>query len=347
MICTEQPMIFFPPEWYEQDGVMLTWPHPGTDWADMLTEVEKTYFEIACEIVKREKLIIVCPDSNPLKNNFRKEELQQICFFEIPSNDTWARDHGPLCTFRNIKPTINDFGFNGWGGKFTADKDNEITKKLCDSGAFIPGSIYLPHPGFILEGGSIETDGAGTILTTSACLLNANRNRTLKQIDIEARLKEIFGAARVLWLEHGYLEGDDTDSHIDTLARFCHENTICYVQCKDENDIHFETLKKMEQQLQGFRTVEGRPYTLVPLPMVTPLYDEQGKRLPATYANFLIINQAVLLPVYEQDKDQEVIRILEKIFPGKEIIGINCLSLIKQYGSLHCVTMQIPKGFLI
>jgi agmatine deiminase len=347
MILSEQSTIFFPPEWYEQDGVMLTWPHPATDWAGILPEVEKTYFEIAREVVKREKLIIVCPDGNALKKNFRKDELHRIRFFEIPSNDTWARDHGPLCTFCKMKPSIHDFGFNGWGGKFNSDKDNEITKKLFDSGAFIPESIHFPHPDIILEGGSIETDGAGAILTTSACLLNPNRNKTMRQSDIDLRLKEIFGADRILWLDHGFLEGDDTDSHIDTLARFCNGNTICYVQCSDQNDIHYETLKKMEQQLQGFRTVEDKPYTLVPLPMVSPLYDEEGKRLPATYANFLIINQAVLVPIYGQDKDQEVIEVMENIFPGREIIGINCLSLIKQYGSLHCITMQIPKGFLV
>jgi agmatine deiminase len=347
MVSTENPLIFFPPEWYEQDGVMLTWPHQETDWAGMLTEVEKTYFEIAGEIIKKEILIIVCTDRITLKNKFTEEEQLRIRFFEIPSNDTWARDHGPICTFRNMKPVINDFGFNGWGGKFNAEKDNEITRRLFEAGAFITESAYIPQPGFILEGGSIETDGTGTILTTSSCLMNANRNRNMSAGDIELRLKEVLGASRTLWLNHGTLEGDDTDGHIDTLARFCNENTICYVQCKDQKDIHFGTLKKMEQQLQGFLTVEGKPYKLVPLPMVPPLYDEEGRRLPATYANFLIINQAVLLPLYGQDEDQEAVRIMKETFPGREIIGINCLSLIKQYGSLHCITMQIPKGFMV
>jgi agmatine deiminase len=347
IVSTELTLTFFPPEWYEQDGVMLTWPHLGTDWIGILPEVEKTYVEIAREIIKREKLIIVCPDRHIIKNKFSEEELFRILFAEIPSNDTWARDHGPVCTLRNMKPVINDFGFNGWGGRFNADKDNEITKRLFDSGVFIPDSVYLSQPGFILEGGSIETDGAGTILTTSACLLNANRNRTMSAGDIELRLKEVLGATRVLWLNHGYLEGDDTDSHIDTLARFCSEKTICYVQCRDQEDIHFETLKKMEQQLQGFRTVDGKPYQLVPLPMVPPMHDEDGKRLPATYANFLIINKALLLPVYGQGEDKEAVRIMKKTFPGREIIEINCLSLIKQYGSLHCITMQIPKAFLV
>jgi agmatine deiminase len=347
MVSKEKSLIFLPPEWHEQDGVMLTWPHQGTDWAYILPEVEMTYVEIARQIVKREKLIIVCPDRNALKYFFTVDELLRISFFEIPSNDTWARDHGPVCTYRNLKPTINDFGFNGWGGKFNADKDNAITRSLYEAGAFLPESDYNPEPGFILEGGSIETDGKGTILTTSACLMNANRNRIMSAGDIELRLKQVLGATRILWLNHGTLEGDDTDGHIDTLARFCDEETLCYVQCNDQNDNHFETLKKMEQQLHGFRTVEGKPYRLVPLPMVQPLYDEDGKRLPATYANFLIINQAVLVPLYGQDEDREALRIMKKTFPGREIIGINCLSLIKQYGSLHCITMQIPKGFLV
>jgi agmatine deiminase len=339
--------IFFPPEWHDQDGVMLTWPHPETDWINMLSEVEKTYFEIAREIIKREKLIIVSPECENVQKNFTEKELHQIRFYNIPSNDTWARDHGPICTFRNNTPVINDFGFNGWGGKFEADKDNEITRRLFDAGAFHRDGIHLPQPGFILEGGSIESDGSGTILTTSACLLNANRNRDSVKLDIEQRLKEILGATRIFWLDYGFLEGDDTDGHIDTLVRFCNENTICYVQSGDQNDVVYNDFKKMEQQLQGFRTVEGKPYRLVPLPMVPPLYNEEGRRLPATYANFLIMNQAVLLPVYGQDQDQDAVMIMKKIFPDREIIGINCLSLIKQFGSLHCITMQIPKGFLV
>jgi agmatine deiminase len=346
-ILTETRGFFFPPEWVEQDAVMLTWPHQATDWADMLPEVEATYFNIAREILKREKLILVCPDSNALKRRFREEELHRIRFYEIPSNDTWARDHGPLCVFQNGLPLIHDFRFNGWGGKFCAEEDDQITEKLFKSGAFVPESIHVSHPDFILEGGSIETDGAGTILTTSACLLNPNRNNSLSQDDIELRLKEVFGVKRILWLDYGHLQGDDTDSHIDTLARFCDENTICYVQCTNRNETHYEALKKMEQQLQRFRSVDGKPYNLVPLPMAAPLFDEDGLRLPATYANFLIINQAVLVPVYNQESDQEVLKIMEKTFPGREIIEINCLSLIKQYGSLHCITMQIPKGFII
>jgi agmatine/peptidylarginine deiminase len=261
------------------------------------------------------------------------------------TDDTWARDHGPLGTFQNGVPSINDFTFNGWGGKFYSHNDNVITRNLFFDGAFRPGSLYFSHD-WVLEGGSIETDGEGTILTTSRCLLNNNRNGTISREQAEEVLKESLGAERILWLDHGHLEGDDTDSHIDTLARFCNRDTICYVSCNDVNDPHYLSLKKMEQQLQGFRTNAGKPYSLVPLPMVPPQFDDEGKRLPATYANFLIINGAVLLPVYGVKEDSNAAQVMKVLFQEREIVSIDCSSLIKQYGSLHCVTMQIPKGFL-
>jgi agmatine deiminase len=169
----------------------------------------------------------------------------------------------------------------------------------------------------------------------------------LTRSQIENHLRESLGAQQVLWLEYGKIEGDDTDSHIDMLARFCNEDTICYVSCSDKKYEHFEELKKMEQQLRGLRNVYGDVYRLVPLPMVSPLIGEEGKRMPATYANFLIINGAVLLPLYRVAEDREVVRIISDIFPDREIRGIDCTSLIKQNGSLHCVTMQIPKGLLV
>ncbi len=204
----------------------------------------------------------------------------------------------------------------------------------------------MNHSGFVLEGGSIETNGMGTLLTTSPCLLNPNRNPYLTKTEIENELKRFSGAEQVLWLDHGFLEGDDTDSHIDTLARFCKQNTICYVKCTDGDDVHFEELNKMEEQLKDFRTPQGEPFNLVALPMADPVYNSEGRRMSATYANFLIINGAVLVPVYGQPKDREALEIIAGIFPEREIVGINCLPLIEQNGSLHCITMQIPKGFI-
>ncbi len=338
--------VYFPPEWGPQDAIMLTWPHEGTDWSEILPEVEKTYTEIAREVVRREKLLVVCRDTGKIKSLFTKEEISAMLFYEIPANDTWARDHGPIATYINGIPVINDFQFNGWGNKFDARLDNLINQRLIEQKAFLPGVLYKEYPGFVLEGGSIESDGNGTIITTSKCLLNPNRNPHLSQMEIEAKLMGFSGAKKILWLDYGFLEGDDTDSHIDTLARFCNENTICYVRCEDRNDLHFEELRKMEEQLKQFTNSEGTPYKLVALPLPEPVYNQNGARMSATYANFLIMNGAVLVPVYGQSTDHKALETLAVVFPELKITGINCLPLIEQNGSLHCITMQIPEGFL-
>lgn len=335
-----------PAEWEDQEAVMLTWPHEGTDWAGMLSEVEGCYVLIAREILRREKLLVVCRNREATARHFTAEEQQKICFYEIPSNDTWARDHGPIATLREGKMVINDFTFNGWGNKFNAGLDNMINASLYQHGAFAEEAEYRGYPEFILEGGSIESDGAGTILTTAECLLNPNRNYHLDQAGIEEKLTRMLGATRVLWLHHGYLEGDDTDSHIDTLARFCDEKTICYVKCEDPEDVHYQDLKKMEEELQQFRTAAGEPYKLVALPMADAVYSSEGRRMSATYANFLFINGSVLVPLYGRPSDLKALAIFHEIFPGQQITGVDCLPLIEQNGSLHCITMQIPKGFL-
>lgn len=338
--------IVFPAEWAEQDAVMLTWPDKDTDWSDILDEAEQTYVLLALEILKHQKLLIICNNESHVRQFFTSEQQQIIRFYDLPYNDTWARDHGPIATFNQGNPVVNDFGFNGWGNKFDASLDNLINEGLFNQKAFGTEIRYINLRDFILEGGSIESDGNGTILTTSACLLNPNRNPWFSKTDIERQLAETLGITRVLWLDHGHLEGDDTDSHIDTLARFCNENTIAYVKCSNNADSHIEDMVLMEAQLKSFARVDGEPYTLVPLPMVSPIYNSEGARMGATYANFLIINKAVLVPVYGTSEDSEALEILAKVFPDREIVGINCLPLIKQNGSLHCITMQIPKGFL-
>jgi agmatine deiminase len=193
----------------------------------------------------------------------------------------------------------------------------------------------------VLEGGSIESDGEGTILTTSRCLCNPNRNGGMGRDKIEQRLEEHLGATSVLWLDHGYLAGDDTDSHIDTLARFVNTETIVYVNCTDNQDEHYEELQKMREELQAMRRKDGKPYSLIPLPMCEAKYSKSGDRLPATYANFLITNSAVLYPTYNDKSDKRVGEILSELFADREIIPINCLRLIEQGGSLHCSTMQV------
>jgi agmatine/peptidylarginine deiminase len=339
------PGIVFPAEWYPQSGVQITWPHRGSDWADILEEVTQCYLSFSREILKREKLLIVVSEKEDVTKYFSKEEQKNLICVAIPSNDTWARDHGAISLIIDNRPTVVDFGFNAWGLKFAANFDNRITGNLFKEAVFQPGVDYQNRLNFILEGGAVESDGEGTILTTSRCLLAPNRNQPMDQRAIEESLKKMLGATRILWLNHGYLAGDDTDNHIDTLARFCDENTIAYVQCDDEGDEHYSALKEMEKELQSFVTREGAPYHLITLPMADAVYDNDC-RLPATYANFLIINGAVLLPFYGTRKDEIARQQLQKAFPNREIIGIDCKPLIKQHGSLHCVTMQFPEGVL-
>ncbi len=329
-----------PAEWEPQSAVQFTFPHAETDWADILEEVLPCFIE-AIEIISRyEKVLVVCRDQNEVRPLLKNAVQDNLILVDIPSNDTWARDHGGITVFEDGKSLILDFVFTGWGLKFPAYLDNLITGRLQDEGIF---KVPLRHGGLALEGGGIESDGQGTLLTTSECLLSPNRNPHLDQAATEAKLKELFGLERVLWLHHGYLAGDDTDSHIDTLARFCSVDSIAYVQCLDASDEHYEALQAMEKELQAFTTREGKPYNLIPLPMATACFAEDGHRLPATYANFLIINQAVLVPTYQVPEDELALVQIKKAFPNHAVIGINCRALIEQHGSLHCISMQYPE----
>ncbi len=335
--------ISFPSEWHPQHAVQLTWPHAQSDWSYLIDEVEKCFIQIATEIARQQLLIVVCSNTAHVKNKLASANLSNISFYEIESNDTWARDHGGITIFEDGNPLIYDFCFNGWGLKFAANHDNQITRQLYNAGAF-EGYGYTNMNYFVFEGGSIESDGEGTLLTTEECLLSANRNDSFSKTKIENCLRRFFGAQKVLWLKNGYLAGDDTDSHIDTLARFCDKETIAYVKCNNTNDEHYPALLKMEEELRGFRQRNGEAYKLLPLPLPTPVYDpDDGHRLPATYANFLIINKAVLLPVYNVDTDQAAIETLKKAFPNREIVPIDCSVLIRQHGSLHCISMQYPE----
>lgn len=335
---------YLPAEWHKQKFIQLTWPHEKSDWAYMLEEVEKCFIQIAAEISKREPLLIVAPDTEKVKTTLHMNnvETMNIIFFECETNDTWARDHGFITTIDDKGLNFIDFCFNGWGKKFPAEADNAINRKLYENGNIIKGR-YTDCNDFVLEGGSIESDGKGTILTTSHCLTAPNRNQPLNKKEIEDELKKRLHAERILWLDYGTLTGDDTDGHIDTIARLAPNDTIVYVQSKNENDEQHNGLQAMETQLKSFRTTENRPYRLLPLPSPDAIFDENGERLPATYANFLIMNQAILYPTYSQpEKDAEAAETLKMVFPDYEIIGIDCNALIKQHGSLHCVTMQYP-----
>lgn len=336
---------YLPAEWEPQSGIQLTWPHADTDWAYMLDEVEACFVQLAKEIAKRQLLIIATPHPEEVQSLLAGQvNMDQVRFYRCESNDTWARDHGAITLLSNQGPVLLDFKFNGWGLKFASDKDNLITRQLLEAGAL--KGRYENHLNFVLEGGSIESDGNGTLLTTSECLLSLNRNGEMDQAAIENYLKDTFHLKQVLWLDHGYLAGDDTDSHIDTLARLCPNDTIVYVQCTDVQDEHYTALHQMEEQLKSFRTLQGKPYRLLALPMADCIMAD-GERLPATYANFLIMNQAVLYPTYHQpEHDAKAKEVLQQAFPGYEIVGVDCRALIKQHGSLHCVTMQYPAGVI-
>jgi agmatine/peptidylarginine deiminase len=331
--------IRFPAEWEKQSFLQLTFPHPESDWFYLMDEVTACFVEIIETAARFQDVLVVCDNVERVKSFFNS--TQNIFFVQIESNDTWARDHGGITVLENEKAVIHDYVFNGWGNKFDAGLDNQITKKLYEKG--IIQNCSSKTFGLVLEGGSLESDGKGTILTTSECLLSKNRNEHLSKNQIEQLLKENFGAERILWLNHGYLAGDDTDSHIDTLARFCDEKTIAYVGCEDLEDEHYEALLQMKKELQQFTDFEGNPYKLVEVPLPDACFYAKGNRLPATYANFTIINGAVLVPVYGVSQDERALEILQSCFSDRKVIGVNCRVLIEQHGSLHCVTMQYPE----
>lgn len=345
MIMTNNNERRLPAEWEKHGAILLSWPHSGTDWAYMLDEVTDCYVKIANAISQREALIIVAPDITIPQQQLAHLGRNNIHYLSLPTDDTWARDFGPITVYENEEPVICDFKFNGWGLKFRSCNDNMITRGLVDAG-MLKGK-YENNLGFVLEGGSIESDGCGLMLTTSECLLSLNRNGHMSKEEIEKYLSGKFGLKKMLWLDYGALEGDDTDSHIDTLARLAPNGIIVYTCTDDEDELHYEGLQAMKRQLMSFTTIEGNPFKLIELPLPSPIYDESGERLPATYANFLIMDEVILMPTYLQhDNDALAASILKNAYPNHEIVPVDCRALIKQHGSLHCVTMQLPKEIL-
>jgi agmatine deiminase len=337
------------PESASQSGVLLTWPHVHSAWADSLDSVTTVYLQIARAVVAQEKLLIICYDSTHAGQVRQacaqaRLPLDAIRFFVAETDDTWIRDYGPLAVSDGNGMRLLDFAFDGWGKKYPSGLDNDVTHKLESAGIF--GAAACRRFALVLEGGSIDTDGEGTLLTTSHCLITNSRNPGYDKPAFARLFAEEMGIERVLWLDHGELEGDDTDAHIDMLARFCSPLTIAYTQCTDESDSHYAGLKAMEAQLRVFRTRDGHPYHLLPLPLPAPLRTSAGARLPASYANFLIVNGAVLVPVYGDPADGTALKRLASAFPDRHVIPINCLPLIHQFGSLHCATMQLPAGIL-
>ena len=320
-------------EFEEQSYTQIIFPHSQTDWAEYLNEAEKTFVNIINVVTNYQKCLVVCYDISAVKKHF--QENKNLFFVEYETNDTWARDSSALCVEENSKVGLLDFTFDGWGGKFEAFRDNAMTRHINKN--------VTTHD-FILEGGAVESNGVDTILTTSQCMLNKNRNAEFDSIQITQKLNSFFGATKILYLNHGYLAGDDTDSHIDTLARFINEDTIMYVQCEDTSDEHFSELRLMEKELQEM--AKENNYKLIALPMTDAIYYDE-ERLPATYANFLFINGAVLVPTYGVKQDAEALQIFRNSFKDRDIVEIDCSVLIRQHGSLHCATMNFASGVSI
>ena len=370
---TSDTTLRLPAEWERQAAIQIAWPHEATDWAPYLDEADACYRSIAREVARRLPLLIVSPEPRRVEaqlDMISDLNRRNVCIVECLTNDTWARDHvfltlvGQTADSGAAQRQVLDFGFNGWGMKFAANYDNQINSNVFPTIQNMWRHLhYVDCRNVILEGGSIESDGRGTILTTTGCLLAPNRNyygvRGAGRCDIdrgkaeaERMLRASLHAERVLWLDHGLLVGDDTDGHIDTLARLCPDDTIVYVKCSDTSDCHYAELSAMEDELRAMRTADGRPYRLRPLPLPDAIYDSDGERLPATYANFLVVNagdrsRAVLMPTYDQPANDERARcVLAEVFVGFDIVGIDCRVLIRQHGSLHCATMQYPSESL-
>lgn len=332
-------------EWESAESVLMALPAPHTDWVYILDKAIDQYVRIIKTFTDAGQHVTLLVDNSPKASKlFADINPTLLTLIEAPYNDTWTRDYGPISVIRHDRLRALDFAFNGWGLKFAADRDNLVNLFLNREGVFNEG-VYRNHRGFELEGGSIDTDGEGVILTTSKCLTSPNRNGGLKKHQLNDILERNLGASHVLWLDYGALEGDDTDSHIDTLARMAPENTILFTGCRNIDDSHFEELLKMRAQLTMLRNPDGEPYNLVELPMPDPIYDDDGRRLPATYANYLVTPTHIFVPAYSQPaNDLLAAQCIKVAFPDHEVISIECTTLLWQHGSLHCATMQIPKG---
>lgn len=336
----------FPAEWEPQAAILIAWPNADTDWAERLGEVEDTYIALVQAITRFQPVVIVVADDDVeayaearLRSN--RVDIGRVRFVTAPYDDTWLRDSGPITLRTGDGFRLLDFRFTGWGGKFEASNDDRLVERLSAQGQFLRSDWQAID--FALEGGAIETDGKGTLLTTWQCL--HERHPEASRGELAAKLADWLAQDRVLWLDHGYLEGDDTDAHIDTLARFAPDDAIVFQACDDSADSHFEALRKMAAELAALRTAEGRPYRLFPLPWPEPIVDG-GRRLAASYANFLIVNGAVLMPAYGDAADDAAAAVLAEAFPGREIVQVPCRPLIWQNGSLHCITMQLPQGLV-
>jgi len=334
----------FPAEWAKHTATWLSWPHKEESWPGKIASIYKPY----CEFIKivAEGELVRINIANTDMEAFAKSELikagvdmYQIEFHHFATNDAWCRDHGPAFLVNGEKgeKVIVDWGYNAWGNKYPPfDLDDVIPTKI---GAHFDLQVYLP--GIVMEGGSVDFNGAGTILTTTACLLNKNRNPHLNQDQIESYLKNYYAAEQILWLGDGIV-GDDTDGHIDDITRFVNEDTVVTVVEDNEEDENYHLLQENLETLKTFRLLNGKPLNIVELPMPSPVvYD--GQRLPASYANFYIANAAVVVPTYRDKNDEKALAILQQCFPDRKVVGIDSTDIIWGLGSFHCLSQQEPE----
>ncbi|MFK5882699.1 MAG: agmatine deiminase family protein [Sulfurospirillum sp.] len=317
-----------PAEWEKQEYIMLVFPSPKSDWEHSIYYIQKSYVELIKAIIPYQKCVLLCEDKAKLSKIMPKSK--NIKIVQIETNDTWIRDFGAISIYEDNKLKLLNFKFNAWGGKFDYKKDNLLNRKLQELNFFKNPMVDI---NFVLEGGSIDTNGKGTLLTTQNCIFNQNRNPKLSKAQILNVIKNTFGINEIIVLQNGSLIGDDTDSHIDTLARFIDKETIAYVKCYDTLDEHYITLKKMEDELKKTK------FHLLALPLPSPKFFT-NHRLPATYLNFVFINGALIVPTYKDKNDKIVLKILQDFFPTKDIIGVDASIFIRERGSLHCASMN-------
>lgn len=337
---------FFPAEWLPHRATWLSWPHKEASWPGKLDTVYAPYCRFIKEVAAGEQVCINVADADmeafaSAHLNAAGVDPANIAFFHHPTNDAWCRDHGPAFLINphaDIKKVIVDWGYNAWGNKYPPYEQDDIIPTLIGNALDIP--VY--SPGIVMEGGSVDFNGEGTILTSKACLLNENRNPHLNQQQIEEYLYQYYGASQILWVGDGII-GDDTDGHIDDITRFVSSDTVVTVVEENKSDENYTILQENLKLLQQMRLADGKPLNIIELPMPAPVtYD--GQRLPASYANFYIANAAVIVPTYRDDKnDQKALDILTACFPTRKVVGIDSTDIIWGLGSWHCLSQQEPE----
>ena len=333
-----------PAEWEPHRGTWLSWPHKEASWPGKFGPVPRLFASMIRHLADHEEVHInvAGPSMEQEVRRFLADAgaaAGKVFFHHHPTNDAWARDHGPIFLQRHhgeLPEAIVDWKFNAWGGKYPPyDLDDAIPTRI---GSELGVPVF--HPGIVMEGGSIDVNGRGTLLTTEACLLNRNRNPELDRSEIERYLCEYLGVSHILWLGNG-IAGDDTDGHVDDLTRFVYPSTVVTVLEEDSTDENYEPLQANLERLRGMADQDGRPLRVVTLPMPRPLWHD-GQRLPASYANFYVANGLVLLPIYDPARDEQAQATLQSLFPTREVIGIDCTDLVWGLGAFHCVTQQWP-----